>query len=105
MNAIRIDYEIIPDYIPPSGIFFSKLKQSNIDLAILKYLKITEKEIHLFFIDFIEYCFPSIYMTWSLFKYFMDDLDLILPAYLMQKIFEINTRKLLYFEAKVPITP
>ena len=98
LNVIRIEYEIIQDYLPDSVKYFLKNNQSNLDLAILKYLKITEKEIHLFFIGFIEYCFPSVYLTFCSFKHYLENLGLILPDYLMKTIFEINTRKLMYFE-------
>ena len=35
---------------------------------ILKSLNITEKQIQLFFIDFIEHCFPTVVMTFTSFK-------------------------------------
>ena len=86
MNSIRNEYEIIQDYKQTSGTHYLKTKRSKMDLALLKYLNITEKDIHLFFIEFIEYCFPSVYMTSHSFKHFLKDRGLILPGCLIDEI-------------------
>ena len=76
MNSIRNEYQIFQDHLQKSGMYYSKFKQSNKNLAVLKRLDITEKDIHSFFIEFIEHCFPSVYMTSHSFKHFLHNLGI-----------------------------
>ena len=48
--------------------FFCIMPQLQFDQEILESLSITKKQIHLFYIDFIEHCFPSVYMSFMSFK-------------------------------------
>ena len=102
MKSIRNEYEIIqglyPHYMPFSAMYYSKSRQRKLKLDVLKILNISEKDIQLFFIEFIEHCFPSVYMSFTSFKYFLQDLGLSIPSRLMKAIFKINNRNLLSFE-------
>ena len=94
----RNAYKIIQDHTPNSGTYYSKFEQSNENLAILKSLNITEKDIHLFFIEFIEHCFPSVHLSWQSFHYFLHNLGIILPNYLIGVIMNFKRSSHLSFE-------
>ena len=59
-------------------------------------MNITEKDIHLFFIQFIEHSFPSLYMTFHSFKHFLNNLGITMHVDLLEVIFETNIRDLLW---------
>ena len=98
MNAIRNEYEIIQEHTPALGIYHCKIQQRNMDLAILKYLNITEKDLHLFYIEFIEHCFPSVYLTFYSMEKFLENFDLTIPAYLVERFFNTDIRNQFSFE-------
>ena len=98
MKSIRNEYEIVQDIFPHnmsfSAIYYSKSKQRKLKLDVLKFFNINEKDINLFFIEFIDHCFPSVYMTFNSFKHFLKDLGLELSVRLMKRIFYNNNRDL-----------
>ena len=72
MNRIRINQEFY-DMILPGFIarYSMKNEPEYQEQQILKLFNITKKQIELFFIDFIEHCFPSISMTFHSFKTYL----------------------------------
>ena len=98
MNAIRNKFELFQNHLSnaTSETFHSKINQ--IDINLLKSLNISEKDIHLFFIQFIENCFPSVYMTFYSFKHFLNNLGLKMSVRLMKVIFITKREDHMSFE-------
>ena len=103
MKSIRNENEVIqdlyPHHMPLSAIYYSKSKQIEYNLDVLKTLNISEKDIQLFFMEFIEHCFPSVYMSFISYKLFLNNLGLTIPDGLMKLLFIIiDNQDFLSFE-------
>ena len=88
MNEIRIFHGINNELLPA---FISNYSINDepeyVEQMILKLFNITEKQIELFFIDFIEHCFPEMAMNFPSFKAYLKKYGLFYSEKYLQRIF------------------
>ena len=85
---------------------YSKLYTPHIpDEQVLKSLNITEKQIQLFYMDFIEHCFPSVVMSFVSFKDYLGKYGFKSNGKTLNRFFDafikdtnLNDRNFLFFE-------
>ena len=76
IKEMQLDYYMYTQFFTP---LFSD--------QILESLNITEKQIQLLYIDFIEHCFPSIFMSFISFKDYLRKYDFITNEKTMKRLF------------------
>ena len=88
MNENRIEYGIYSVLRPAFIRSYSVNKESVYDEHyIFKSFNITEKQIELFFFNFIEHCFPAIFMTFSSFKTYLKKYGFVESDECLQRMF------------------
>ena len=88
MNDIRMEYGIYSVLCPPFIPSYSIDGESEYDEHnILKSFDVTEKQIEFFFFDFIEHCFPAIYMTFLPFKTYLKEYGFVESEKCLQRMF------------------